>query len=101
MDIDALPLPGNAFALKEKLREFGIIKTFQEGDLIVAEHSHIRSIPIVLSGTIKVFRTDEEGREILLYYIESGESCIMSLLGGLHHETSKIKAIANEASQIL
>jgi len=101
MDIDALPLPGNALALKEKLKEFGIIKTFEEGDIIVPEHSHIRSIPIVLYGTIKVFRTDEEGREILLYYIESGESCIMSFLGGLHHETSKIKAIANEASQIL
>ena len=72
MDIDTLPLPGNALALKEKLKEFGIIKTLEEGDIIVPEHSHIRSIPIVLSGTIKVFRTDEEGREILLYYIESG-----------------------------
>jgi len=101
MDIDALPLPGNTIALKEKLKELGTVKSFEEGDVIVPEHSRIRSIPIVLSGTIKVFRTDEDGREILLYYIESGESCIMSFLGGLHHETSKIKAIANEPSQIL
>lgn len=101
MDIDALPLPGHTLALKEKLKELGTVKSFEEGDVIVREHSHIRSIPIVLSGTIKVFRTDEEGREILLYYIESGESCIMSFLGGLHQETSKIKAIANEPSQIL
>ena len=101
MDIDVLPFPGNAFALKEKLKESGIVKKFEEGDIIVPEHTHIRSVPIVLSGTIKVFRTDEEGREILLYYIESGESCIMSFLGALHHETSKIKAIANEESQIL
>jgi len=101
MDIDALALPGNTMALKEKLKELGTVKSFEEGDVIVPEHSHIRSIPIVLSGTIKVFRTDEDGREILLYYIESGESCIMSFLGGLHHETSKIKAIANEPSQIL
>ena len=46
-------------------------------------------------------RTDEDGREILLYYIKAGESCIMSFLGGLHQDTSKIKAIAEEETEIL
>ena len=46
-------------------------------------------------------RTDDDGREILLYYIKSGESCIMSFLGGLHQDTSKIKAIAEENTEIL
>ena len=46
-------------------------------------------------------RMDEEGGEILLYYIKAGESCIMSFLGGMHHETSKVKAIAEEETQIL
>jgi CRP/FNR family transcriptional regulator len=46
-------------------------------------------------------RTDEDGREILLYYIKAGESCIMSFLGGMHHETSKIKAVAEEETEVL
>ena len=46
-------------------------------------------------------RTDEDGKEILLYYIKPGESCIMSFLGGIHHETSKIKAEAEEDTEIL
>ena len=46
-------------------------------------------------------RTDEDGREILLYYIKPGESCIMSFLGGIHNETSKIKAVVEEESEIL
>jgi CRP/FNR family transcriptional regulator len=46
-------------------------------------------------------RTDEDGREILLYYIKAGESCIMSFLGGLHNDTSKVKAIAEEETEIL
>jgi CRP/FNR family transcriptional regulator len=46
-------------------------------------------------------RTDEEGKEILLYYIKEGESCIMSFLGGLHQETSKIKAVVEENAEIL
>ncbi len=45
-------------------------------------------------------RTDDEGREILLYYIKAGESCIMSFLGGIHQETSKVKAIAEEDVEI-
>ena len=46
-------------------------------------------------------RTDEDGREILLYYIKPGESCIMSFLGGMHHDTSKVRAIAEEETEIL
>ena len=46
-------------------------------------------------------RTYEDGREILLYYIKAGESCIMSFLGGMHHDTSKVKAVAEEQTDIL
>ncbi|MEI8048488.1 MAG: Crp/Fnr family transcriptional regulator [Bacteroidota bacterium] len=85
----------------EKLNDFGFTKIFAEGDVILNENVYIKSIPIVTSGSVRVMRTDEEGREILLYYIKAGESCVMSFLGGLHHDTSKVKAIAEEETQIL
>ena len=87
--------------LREKLYENAIIKTYQEGDIILNENANIRAIPIVTKGSIRVIRTDEDGREILLYYIKAGESCIMSFLGGLHHETSKVKAEVEEDAEIL
>jgi CRP/FNR family transcriptional regulator len=65
------------------------------------EHAYIKAIPIVTTGSIRVMRTDEDGREILLYYIKAGESCIMSFLGGLHQDTSKVRAVAEEDSEIL
>jgi CRP/FNR family transcriptional regulator len=46
-------------------------------------------------------QTDENGNELLLYFIETGESCIMSFLGGIHHEKSKVQAIAEEKTEIL
>ncbi|MDP5171195.1 MAG: Crp/Fnr family transcriptional regulator [Bacteroidia bacterium] len=88
-------------ALKEKLSEIGFAKTFREGDVILREDAYIEAIPIVTRGIIRVMRTDEEGREILLYYIHAGESCIMSFLGGMHQDTSKVKAIAEEETEIL
>ncbi len=87
--------------LISKLNQSGILKNFHEGEIIVKENAYSNSIPIIKSGTIRVLRTDEDGREILLYYIQAGESCIMSFLGALHQDTSKIKAIAEEDTSIL
>lgn len=87
--------------LIEKLNQNSIRKTYEAGSIILDEQAHIRSIPIVAKGTLKVIRTEEDGREILLYYIKAGESCIMSFLGGLHNETSKVKAEVEEDAEIL
>lgn len=87
--------------LVEKLQQYSIKKTYKAGDIILNENAHIRSIPIVTSGTLKVIRTEDDGREILLYYIKAGESCIMSFLGGLHNETSKVKAEVEDDAEIL
>ncbi|MGI9652709.1 Crp/Fnr family transcriptional regulator [Chryseobacterium sp. RLHN22] len=87
--------------LVEKLYQYGITKTYQEGDIILDENSSIRSIPIVMKGMMKVIRTEEDGREILLYYIKAGESCIMSFLGGMHNEKSIVKAEVEEDTEIL
>jgi len=87
--------------IQEQLFEHGIHKDFDEGETIISENAYLNSIPIVIKGSIKVLRTDDEGREILLYYIKAGESCIMSFLGSMHNDTSKVKAIAEENTNIL
>ncbi|WP_294272570.1 Crp/Fnr family transcriptional regulator [uncultured Chryseobacterium sp.] len=87
--------------LVNKLNQHGIRKSYQEGDIILDENASIRSIPIVMKGMLKVFRTEEDGREILLYYIKAGESCIMSFLGGMHNEKSIVKAEVEENTEIL
>ena len=84
-----------------KLYEYSIRKEYEAGSVILDENASIRSIPIVTKGTLKVIRTEEDGREILLYYIKAGESCIMSFLGGMHNETSKVKAEVEEDAEIL
>lgn len=87
--------------LVEKLYQYGTTKNYHEGDVILDENASIRSIPIVMKGMLKVIRTEEDGREILLYYIKAGESCIMSFLGGMHNEKSIVKAEIEEDAEIL
>ncbi len=87
--------------LIEKLYACSRKKRYETGSVILSENAHIRSIPIVVSGAVRVIRTEEDGREILLYYIKAGESCIMSFLGGLHNDTSKVRAEVEETAEIL
>ncbi|MBC7615582.1 MAG: Crp/Fnr family transcriptional regulator [Pedobacter sp.] len=84
-----------------KLYQNSIMKNYVAGSVILNENAHIRAIPIVTKGIVKVLRTEEDGREILLYYIKAGESCIMSFLGGMHNETSKVRAEVEEDAEIL
>lgn len=87
--------------LKEEISQYGQLKKFPAGSVIQQEDSYIKAIPLVLNGSLKVMRTDPQGHEMLLYYITPGESCIMSFLGGIHNETSKVKAIVEEDAEIL
>ena len=101
MELDNLVEFSPSMEMQVKLHAYGIPKTFKEGDVILNESSHINSIPIVKSGSLRVIRSDDDGREILLYYIKAGESCIMSFLGGIHNDTSKVKAVAEDDTEIL
>lgn len=83
------------------LKELGIAKNFSAGETIVSEDAPVRSIPIVTRGSLKVMQSDDTYKEIVLYYLRPGETCIMSFLAGLYHDTSKVKAIAEEDSEVL
>lgn len=87
--------------LRDEVANYGQLKKFPAGSVIQQEDSYIKAIPLVLNGSLKVMRTDPDGHEILLYYITPGESCIMSFLGGIHNETSKVKAVVEEDAEIL
>lgn len=87
--------------LKEKVLNTGTLKKFKQGDTIINEGLYVKSIPVVISGALKVIRTDEDGNELFLYYIREGESCIVSFFAGMNNATYKIKAIAEEPTEIV
>jgi len=84
-----------------ELQEKAIFLSASEGDTILRAGETIRVVPIVLSGTVKVSRTDDDGHELLLYYICSDESCAMTLASSMQQSTSEIKAVADDAVELL
>lgn len=63
--------------------------------------SYITVVPLVISGTVKVFREDEKGREVFLYYIQEGESCALTMTACFKMEKSYIKAKIQEETEFI
>jgi CRP/FNR family transcriptional regulator len=72
-----------------------------KGKVILRENAYIKEIPLVIDGNIKVRKTDESGREIILYHIQSGESCILSITSCLNEMQSKAEAITEENTKLV
>ena len=75
--------------------------SIKAGETIMDIGQIVRQMPIILSGSIKVTRIDDKGREILLYYVNPNESCAMTFTCCMEHFPSEIKAVAEEDVEML
>lgn len=87
-------------ALIEEIEAVALIKAFDAGDIIVDIGQYIRSMPLLLSGAIKIVREDEERGEVLLYYLAQGETCTMSIACCMGNKKSEIRAQAEMPTMV-
>lgn len=66
------------------------------GDMILDIGQTVRAMPIIVDGSVKVSRLDEDGRELLLYYVNAKESCAMTFTCCMQQYPSEIRAIAED-----
>nr|WP_293839881.1 Crp/Fnr family transcriptional regulator [uncultured Arsenicibacter sp.] len=88
-------------ALIDEIARVGIYQEIDEGAYLIRPGSYIRSVPILLSGSVKIMRPDLEGREALLYYLGGLDSCAMSLTCCLEKKQSEIVAVAEEKTRLI
>lgn len=86
--------------IKELEEKSKLIHT-NAGDVLMEVGQQVLYMPIVLQGIIKVSRIDENGNELLLYYVESSESCAMTFTCCMREFPSEIRAIVDEKAEIL
>jgi len=80
--------------LLQEISEIGTIKEVPEGYKFIDTGQYIKAMPLLLSGAIKIFRDDQDGDELLLYFLESGDTCAMTLTCCLGNTISEIRAVA-------
>jgi len=87
--------------LRQQLAQHALLKSFKPGDGIMDIGMAITHMPLVLSGSIKVMMEDRQGDELLLYYLEWGDTCAVTLNCWTGKARSKIKAIAEQDTELL
>ena len=87
--------------LLEEMGKKGTPLFIKAGNTIIDIGQTVRTMPIILSGLVKVSRPDNEGNELLLYYVNPEESCAMTFTCCMQQYPSDIKAVAEEDTDIL
>jgi CRP/FNR family transcriptional regulator, anaerobic regulatory protein len=87
--------------LRDAIINDGLLKEVDAGDALIEENQFIRSFPILISGLIRVTRMEENGNELLLYYLQPGEVCTVSLSCCMERTKSRVRAIAEEETSVV
>jgi len=88
--------------LIKEISQAGKVMSFKSGEIIMNYGSYVRLIPLVVKGSVKVLREeDTEGKEILLYYLNEGDTCSMSFTCCMMDKKSMIRTEAEEDTTII
>ncbi|MEO9894044.1 Crp/Fnr family transcriptional regulator [Aurantibacter sp.] len=88
-------------ALINEIAQVGTFKEVSEGYKLMDIGEYVRGMPLLISGAIKVLREDKDGDELLLYYLEKGDTCSMTLTCCMGDAKSEIRAIAEMDTKLI
>lgn len=81
-------------SLVDEIVAVSLLRDFKEGDVLIDSGDYIKKMPLLISGAIKILRDDNDEGELLLYFIEKGDTCAMSMVCCLGDSKSEIRAVA-------
>ncbi|MBN8686768.1 MAG: Crp/Fnr family transcriptional regulator [Chitinophagales bacterium] len=87
--------------LVELIEKEAVQRSFNAGDIIMRTGQYIKSTVLVLEGRIKIYRENTDGGEFLMYYLQPGQACAVSMICAIQSGTSEIMAMAEEDSEVL
>lgn len=87
--------------LLKEVKRLGVIRKVPEGFMLMDIGQPIQAMPLLLSGAVKVLREDEKGDELLLYFIEQGDTCAMTITCCMGQTKSKIRAVAETETELI
>jgi hypothetical protein len=88
-------------ALIDEIVKVATFKEFKADDYLIEIGDYIKTMPLLLNGAIKILREDENGDELLLYFLERGDTCAMTLTCCMGQSKSRIRAIAETNGSLL
>ncbi len=87
--------------LRDELLGAGTLMRAGAGDILIREGQYLDFLPLVINGLIRVYRNNDDDREILLYYVQPGQTCMMSLSSAYFDYYSAANGVAVEPTELL
>jgi CRP/FNR family transcriptional regulator len=78
-----------------------LLRHFEAGEVVMRTGQYIKSTALVLEGRLKIYREGPDGGEFLMYYLEPGQACAVSMICAMQSDTSEITAVAEEETELL
>jgi CRP/FNR family transcriptional regulator len=88
-------------ALIDEIVKVATYKEFKADDYLIEIGDYIKTMPLLVNGAIKILREDENGDELLLYFLERGDTCAMTLTCCMGQAKSRIRAVAETDGSLL
>ena len=102
MNANSLSLPFSFEPrLMEEIQNTGTVKKLAAGEELMRPGLHVRYIPIILSGSLKIMRQNDDGDETFLYFLTRGDTCAMSLTCCSTQRPSTVRALTEEATEVI
>ncbi len=87
--------------LINEIADVSVLREFKEGDVLIDFGDYIKRMPLLINGAIKILREDFDEGELLLYFIEKGDTCAMTMACCMGETKSEIRAVAETDGKVV
>ena len=77
-----------------------VVGTHPEGTIMLEQGRRCRGVALVLSGVIRVYQMSADGREITLYRIYEGETCVLAIACLLGNVDYPVIAVVEDEAEV-
>ncbi len=87
--------------LIEEIVNVGFVEKYKSGETLIDIGQNMTHIPLILKGAVKIIRREKKGDELVLYFLEKGDTCAISFINCINRKESIFKAIVENDTEAI
>ncbi len=87
--------------LVDQILKVGFLDKYKQGEILIDIGENMTHIPLILSGSVKIIRQEKEGDELVLYFLEKGDTCAISFINCINRKQSIFRAVVDSNAEAI
>lgn len=85
--------------LIDEILKVGFLDKYKQGEILIDIGEKMTHIPLILGGAVKIIRQEKEGEELVLYFLEKGDTCAVSFINCINRKESIFRAVVDSDTE--